>query len=114
MTAASLNDQLPTGARIRSPIARRRRNAELTLVVMAAMITAAAYAVAALGTNAEIPPGIVVFIGFLVGLLLCAHVVVRLVARFHGGDASAHDLADGSGVLIRVSIEATPSNAGDA
>lgn len=35
--------------------------------------------------------------------------VVRLVARFHGGDASAHDLADGSGVCIRIALNEAPS-----
>ncbi len=75
----------------RSPIARRRRNTELTLIIMAALITGVAYTVAALGTNAEIPPGIVVFIGILLGLLLCAHVVVRLVAR--GADGTILPLA---------------------
>ena len=36
--------------------------------------------------------------------------IVRLVARYHGGDASAHDLADGSGVCVRVEMrEATES-----
>ena len=75
----------------RSPIARRRRNTELSLIVMAALITAAAYAVASLGTNAEIPPGIVVFVGVLLGLLVLAHVVVRLVAK--GADGTLLPLA---------------------
>lgn len=65
---------------------RRRRNEELTLIIMAGLITGAAYTLAALGTNAEIPPGIVVFVAFLLGLLLCAHMVVRLVAR--GADST--------------------------
>ena len=50
-----LTDDQPVH-RARSPIASRRRNTELTLIVMAGLITAVAYAVAALGTNAEIPP----------------------------------------------------------
>ena len=77
--------------RTRSPIAARRRTTELTLIIMAALITAAAYAVAALGTNAEIPPEIVVFVGVLLGLLVCAHIVVRLVAR--GADGTLLPLA---------------------
>ena len=64
-----------------SALARSRRTTEVTLIFMAAVITGAAYTVTALGTNAEIPPGIVVFVGILLGLLLCAHIVVRLVAR---------------------------------
>jgi cell division protein FtsW (lipid II flippase) len=75
----------------RSPIARRRRNTELTLIIMVGLITGAAYTIAALGTNAEIPPGIGIFVGILLGLLLCAHVVVRLVAR--GADGTILPLA---------------------
>ncbi len=74
-----------------SPLARSRRTTELTLVIMAALITGAAYTVTALGTNAEIPPGIVFFVAILMGLLLCAHIVVRLVAR--GADGTLLPLA---------------------
>ena len=74
-----------------SPLARRRRSTELSLVVMAGLITGAAYTIAALGTNAEIPPGIVIFVAILLGLLLCAHIVVRLVAR--GADGTLLPLA---------------------
>ncbi|NND75164.1 MAG: FtsW/RodA/SpoVE family cell cycle protein [Ilumatobacter sp.] len=91
MTHAAVDDEHGAGRRTPSPIARHRRNTELTLVVMAAMITGAAYAVAALGTNAEIPPGIVVFVGVLLALLLCAHIVVRLVAG--GADGTLLPLA---------------------
>jgi len=75
----------------RSPIARRRRNTELTLIIMVGLITGAAYTVAALGTNAEIPPGIGIFVGILLALLLCAHIAVRLVAR--GADGTILPLA---------------------
>jgi cell division protein FtsW (lipid II flippase) len=81
----------PTEVVVDSPLARSRRTTELTLLVMAALITGAAYTVTALGTNAEIPPGIVFFVGVLLGLLLCAHVVVRLVAR--GADGTLLPLA---------------------
>jgi peptidoglycan glycosyltransferase len=74
-----------------SPLARSRRSTELTLVVMAALITGAAYTITALGTNAEIPPGIIFFVAILLGLLLGAHVVVRLVAR--GADGTLLPLA---------------------
>ena len=81
----------PTEVVVDSPLARSRRTTELTLLVMAALITGAAYTVTALGTNAEIPPGIVFFVGVLLALLLCAHVVVRLVAR--GADGTMLPLA---------------------
>ncbi len=74
-----------------SPLARSRRNTELTLVVMAALITGSAYTIASLGSNAEIPPGIFVFVAFLLGLLLVAHIVVRSVAR--GADGTLLPLA---------------------
>jgi cell division protein FtsW (lipid II flippase) len=74
-----------------SPLARSRRSTELTLVFMAAVITGAAYTITALGTNASIPPGIVVFVAVLLGLLLFAHLVVRLIAR--GADGTLLPLA---------------------
>jgi peptidoglycan glycosyltransferase len=61
------------------------------LLVLAALITGAAYTVASLGTNAEIPAGIVVFVGILLALLVAAHVVTRLVAR--GADGTILPLA---------------------
>ncbi len=76
---------------VTSPLARQRRSTELTLLVMAALITGSAYTITALGTNAEIPPGIVFFVGILLGLLMCAHIVVRLVAR--GADGTLLPLA---------------------
>ncbi len=76
---------------ITSPLARQRRSTEFTLLVMAALITGSAYTITALGTNAEIPPGIVVFVAILFGLLMCAHIVVRLVAR--GADGTLLPLA---------------------
>ncbi|MEJ7721793.1 MAG: hypothetical protein WKF58_15820 [Ilumatobacteraceae bacterium] len=36
-------------------ISRRRRNSELTMIVMVALITGGGYTLAALGTNSEIP-----------------------------------------------------------
>ena len=83
----------PTRAQLRRErravmaVSRRRRNTELMLIVMAVIITGAAYTIASLGENAESPPGIVVFVAFLLGLLVCAHMVVRYVAA--GADATA-------------------------
>ncbi len=82
---------LDTDVPVDSPLARSRRSTELTLVVIAALITGAAYTITALGTNAEIPPGIIFFVAILLGLLLCAHIVVRLVAR--GADGTLLPLA---------------------
>jgi peptidoglycan glycosyltransferase len=74
-----------------SDVARRRRNAELTLIVMVGLIIAAAYTIAALGTNAEIPPGIIAFVAVILGLLLIAHIAVRLLAS--GADPTLLPLA---------------------
>lgn len=74
-----------------APLAYRRRNAELTLIAMAAVITVAAYTIASLGTYAEIPPGFFGFVAFVLVLLLGAHVVVRWFAR--GADSTLLPLA---------------------
>jgi peptidoglycan glycosyltransferase len=81
----------PAAARPPAPIARWRRNTELSLVVMAALITETAYTVASLGVDADIPPGIGVFVAIVLGLLLCAHLMVRTVAR--GADGTMLPLA---------------------
>src|SRR4051794_10033268 len=74
-----------------SPIARTRRSTELSLVVMAAVITAGAYTLASLGENAVIPARIVPFLAMLLGLLLLAHLSVRYLAA--GADATLLPLA---------------------
>ena len=68
-----------------------RRSTELGLVVMAGTITAAAYVLASLAKNSEIPPIIVPFFIALLGLLLIAHLATRLLAR--GADATLLPLA---------------------
>ena len=58
-----------------------RRRAELGLVLLAGVITSAAYVLASLGKNASIPSRIGPFLAFVVGLLVIAHVAVRAMAR---------------------------------
>jgi cell division protein FtsW (lipid II flippase) len=65
----------PTPAR-----AHHRRNTELMLVLMAGIITAAAYILAALGTNSQIPARIGVFMGLVLGLVGLAHLSLRAFA----------------------------------
>src|SRR6476469_8045864 len=48
-----------------SPIARARRSTELSLIVMAAVLTAGAYTLASLGENAVIPARLVPFLAVL-------------------------------------------------
>jgi len=74
-----------------SPLASARRSTELGLVVMAGAITAAAYTVASLGKNAEIPPIILPFLGVTLGLLVIASIATRILAR--GADPTLLPLA---------------------
>lgn len=71
--------------------AARRRSTELGLVVMAGIITGSAYVLASLGRNAVIPPRIIPFIVMLLGLLLIAHLAVRVLAG--GADPTMLPLA---------------------
>jgi peptidoglycan glycosyltransferase len=64
-----------------SRLVRSRRTTELTLVVLAGMITSGAYVVASLGANAVIPARIVPFLAIILGLVGAAHIAVRLLAR---------------------------------
>src|SRR6478735_12799456 len=75
----------------RSLIATARRNTELSLILMGAVITAAAYTLASLGKNARIPPIIVPFLIALLLILLVAHLANRLLAA--GADATLLPLA---------------------
>ena len=77
-----------------SPIASARRSTELSLVVMAALITAGAYTLASLGSNARIPTRIVPFLAVLLGVLVRRpprRAVVRPRRRRH--DAAARRAA---------------------
>ena len=58
-----------------------RRNTELGLVIMAAMITAGLYALASLGNNASMPGDLGPFLGVVLGLLLVAHIATRKLAK---------------------------------
>ncbi|MFZ8996868.1 MAG: FtsW/RodA/SpoVE family cell cycle protein [Ilumatobacteraceae bacterium] len=72
-------------------IAARRRSAELTLIVMAGLITGVAYTLASLGANAVIPARIGPFLGLVLILVVAAHIAVRLLAR--GADPTILPLA---------------------
>ena len=74
-----------------SPLAAARRNGELGLVVMAASITGAAYVLASLGKNSEMPATVVPFLLALLGMLVAAHVATRYFAR--GADGTLLPLA---------------------
>ncbi|MBI4884607.1 MAG: FtsW/RodA/SpoVE family cell cycle protein [Actinobacteria bacterium] len=74
-----------------SPLAAARRNGELGLVVMAAGITGAAFVLASLGKNSEMPATVVPFLVALLGMLVAAHVATRYFAR--GADGTLLPLA---------------------
>ncbi len=57
-----------------------RRNTELGLMLMVVIITAGAYVLASLGSEARIPANIIPFLVIVLGLLLGAHVAVRRLA----------------------------------
>ena len=61
---------------------RRRRGAELFLLVLALAVGVGAYAAVGLGVEGEVPTGILTYGGWLAGLVIVAHVVVRFVAPY--------------------------------
>ncbi len=73
----------PSGAR-RYPafVHRRRRGAELFLLVLSLVVGVGAYAAVGLGTEGKVPADIVGYGGWLAALCLLCHVVVRLVAPY--------------------------------
>ena len=61
---------------------RRRRGAELFRLLIALVVGIGAYAAVGLGVEGTIPPDIVGYGGWLAGLVVAAHVAVRLVAPY--------------------------------
>ncbi|WP_300679555.1 FtsW/RodA/SpoVE family cell cycle protein [Nocardioides sp.] len=65
-----------------SLVHRSRRNAELGLIILALVVGIGAYAAVGLGVDHRVPADIYRYGGWLVGLILAAHVTVRLVAPY--------------------------------
>lgn len=61
---------------------RRRGGAELFLLILALAVGIGAYAAVGVGMEGTVPADIVGYAGWLVGLILGAHIVVRLVAPY--------------------------------
>jgi cell division protein FtsW (lipid II flippase) len=61
---------------------RRRRGAELFLLLLSLVVGVGAYAAVGLGVNGTIPTDIARYGGWLAGLVLACHVVVRIVAPY--------------------------------
>lgn len=72
-------------------IGATRRGTEFTLVVLAAVITVAAYTLVNLGRNATLPANVGPFLALVLGLLLAPHLANRFLAR--GADAVLLPLA---------------------
>jgi len=77
---------------IRESVAFRvRRNTELGLVLLAAVLTAGAYVLAGLGRSASLPANVVPFLVVILALLAVGHVATRRLAP--GGDGIVLPLA---------------------
>lgn len=61
---------------------RSRRGAELLLLLLALVVGIGAYAAVGAGVEGEVPAGILTYGGWLAGLALVAHLVVRFVAPY--------------------------------
>jgi cell division protein FtsW (lipid II flippase) len=61
---------------------RRRRGAELFLLILALVVGVGAYAAVGLGVKGKVPPDIVSYGGWLAALIVVAHITVRLVAPY--------------------------------
>jgi cell division protein FtsW (lipid II flippase) len=61
---------------------RRRRGAELFLLVIALLVGVGAYAAVGLGVKEKVPADIVSYGGWLAALIIAAHITVRLVAPY--------------------------------
>ena len=59
---------------------RRRRGAELFLLVLALAVGIGAYAAVGLGVEGAVPTDLVGYGGWLTALIVAAHVTVRIVA----------------------------------
>ena len=61
---------------------RRRRGAELFLLILALAVGIGAYAAVGLGVEGEIPADLFAYGGWLAALIIAAHIVVRFTAPY--------------------------------
>src|SRR6476646_7644675 len=61
---------------------RRRRGAEMFLLILALIVGIGAYAAVGLGVEGTMPPAIIAYGGGLVLLIVGCHIVVRMVAPY--------------------------------
>ncbi len=73
---------MATNSALMGFVHRRRRGAELFLLVLALVVGIGAYAAVGLGMDGEVPTNLIAYGGWLTLLVVAAHVAVRLVAPY--------------------------------
>ncbi len=73
---------MATNSALMGFVHRRRRGAELFLLVLALIVGVGAYAAVGLGVEGEVPTDILGYGGWLTALVVAAHVAVRFVAPY--------------------------------
>ena len=93
-------------------ISQVRRSTELGLIILAAIITAGAYVLAALGRTSTLPANLAPFLVIILGLLLVAHLATRAFAP--GADGTLLPLAallNGLGYVMIARLDDRPGRA---
>ncbi|HWJ83736.1 MAG TPA: FtsW/RodA/SpoVE family cell cycle protein [Nocardioides sp.] len=73
---------MTTNAGLMGFVHRRRRGAELFLLVLALIVGVGAYAAVGLGVDGEVPANLIGYGGWLAALAVAAHVAIRMVAPY--------------------------------
>lgn len=73
---------MATNSALMGFVHRRRRGAELFLLVLALIVGIGAYAAVGLGIEGEVPTNLIAYGGWLTVLVVAAHVAVRMVAPY--------------------------------
>jgi len=73
---------MATNSALMGFVHRRRRGAELFLLVLALVVGIGAYAAVGLGVDGEVPTNLIGYGGWLTLLVVAAHVTVRIVAPY--------------------------------
>ena len=73
---------MATNSALMGFVHRRRRGAELFLLILALVVGIGAYAAVGLGIEGEVPTDLIGYGGWLTALVVTAHVAVRMVAPY--------------------------------
>ncbi len=73
---------MSTGNPLMGFVHRRRRGAELFLLILSLLVGIGAYAAVGLGVNGDVPANLVGYGGWLAGLCIVCHIVVRMFAPY--------------------------------